>query len=161
METLINLLNDFSKKYPQLKNVNIEFVPYNNLYIARCLVDKIGDYINVKKGRIINVIPRKILLTNIVLNKKRENMLFIFIHECTHGITPQRERKVKNSYIRIDHSRQFYENFLELLSYAYELNYISYKFNSVEELMKRDNRNENVKNDLKLYDLHYCIYNKI
>ena len=154
METLINLLNDFSKKYPQLKNVNIELVPYNNLYIARCLVDKIGDYINVKKGRIINVIPRKILLTNIVLNKKRENMLFIFIHECTHGITPQRERKVKNSYIRIDHSRQFYENFLELLSYAYELNYISYKFNSVEELMKRDNRKENVKNDLKLYDLH-------
>ena len=154
METLVNLLNDFSKKYPQLKNVNIELVPYNNLYIARCLVDKIGDYINVKKGRIINVIPRKILLTNIVLNKKRENMLFIFIHECTHGITPQRERKVKNSYIRIDHSRQFYENFLELLSYAYELNYISYKFNSVEELMKRDNRKENVKNDLKLYDLH-------
>ena len=154
METLVNLLNDFSKKYPQLKNVNIELVPYNNLYIARCLVDKIGNYINVKKGRIINVIPRKILLTNIVLNKKRENMLFIFIHECTHGITPQRERKVKNSYIRIDHSRQFYENFLELLSYAYELNYISYKFNSVEELMKRDNRKENVKNDLKLYDLH-------
>ena len=154
METLINLLNDFSKKYPQLKNVNIELVPYNNLYIARCLVDKIGDYINVKKGRIINVIPRKILLTEMVMNKNRENMLFIFIHECTHGITPQRERKVKNSYIRIDHSRQFYENFLELLSYAYELNYISYKFNSVEELMKRDNRKENVKNDLKLYDLH-------
>ena len=154
METLINLLNDFSKKYPQLKNVNIERIPYNNLYIARCLVDKIGNYINVKKGRIINVIPRKILLTDIVLNKKRENMLFIFIHECTHGITPQRERKVKNSYIRIDHSRQFYENFLELLSYAYELNYISYKFNSVEELMRRDNRQENVKNDLKLYDLH-------
>ena len=154
METLINLLNEFSKKYPQLKNVSIEHIPYNNLYIARCLVDKIGDYINVKKGRIINVIPRKILLTDIVLNKKRENMLFIFIHECTHGITPQRERKVKNSYIRIDHSRQFYENFLELLNYAYELNYISYKFNSVEELMKRDNRKENAKNDLKLYDLH-------
>lgn len=154
METLINLLNEFSKKYPQLKNVSIERIPYNNLYIARCLVDKIGDYINVKKGRIINVIPRKILLTDIVLNKKRENMLFIFIHECTHGITPQRERKVKNSYIRIDHSRQFYENFLELLTYAYELKYISYKLNSVEELMKRDNRKENAKNDLKLYDLH-------
>ena len=154
METLLNLLNDFSKKYPLLKNVNIELVPYNNLYIARCLVDKIGDYINVKKGRIINVIPRKILLTEMVMNKNRENMLFIFIHECTHGITPQRERKVKNSYIRIDHSRQFYENFLELLSYAYELNYISYKFNNIEELMKRDNRQENVKNDLKLYNLH-------
>ena len=68
METLINLLNEFSKKYPQLKNVSIERIPYNNLYIARCLVDKIGDYINVKKGRIINVIPRKILLTDIVFH---------------------------------------------------------------------------------------------
>lgn len=154
MDLVVDLLKEFSKKYPLLKNVSIEHIPYNNLYIARCLVDKIGDYINVKKGRIIDVMPRKILLTDIVLNKKRDDMLFIFIHECTHAITPQRERKVKNNYIRIDHSRQFYENFLELISYAHELNYISYKFNSVEELMKRDNRKENFKNDLKIYNLH-------
>lgn len=154
MEKVNNLLKEFSKKHPQLKNVKIEVIPYNNLYIARCLVDKVGDYIDVKKGRIINVIPKTIFLTDIVLNKKSDDMIFIFIHECTHGITPQRERKVKNSYIRIDHSRQFYENFLELLSYAYDLNYISYKYNTVEELMKRDNRRENIKNDLKLYNLH-------
>ena len=154
MEKIISLLKEFSKKYPQLKNVNIELIPYNNLYIARCLVDKVGNYIEVKKGRIINVIPKKILLTDIVMNKKSDDMIFIFIHECTHGITPQRERRVKNNYIRIDHSRQFYENFLELLSYAYDLKYISYKYNTVEELMKRDNRQENSKNDLKLYNLH-------
>ena len=154
MEKLNNLLNDFSNKYPQLKDVQIEIIPYNNLYIARCLVDKVGNYIPVKKGRILNVIPRKILLTNIVINKKPDDMIFIFIHECTHGITPQRERKVKNNYIRIDHSRQFYENFLDLLSFAYELKYISYKYNNIEELMKRDNRKENIKNDLKLYNLH-------
>ena len=154
MEKVNNLLKEFSKKYPQLQNVKIELIPYNNLYIARCLVDKVGNYINVKKGRVINVIPKTILLTDIVMNKKSDDMIFIFIHECTHGITPQRERKVKNNYIRIDHSRQFYENFLELLSYAYDLNYISYKYDTVEELMKRDNRRENIKNDLKLYNLH-------
>ena len=153
MERLRSLLNEFSKKYPQLKNVQVEIVPYNNLYIARCLVDKVGNYIHVKKGRILNVIPKKILLTNVVLNKKYDDMIFIFIHECAHGITPQRERKVKNAYIRIDHSRQFYENFLELLLFAYELKYISYKYDNIEELMKRDNRNENAKNDLRLYKL--------
>ena len=94
------------------------------------------------------------MLTNIVLNKKHDDMVFIFLHECTHGITPQRERKVKNTYIRIDHSRQFYENFLDLLTFAHELKYISYKYDNIEELMKRDNRNENAKNDLRLYKLH-------
>jgi len=38
MEKLNNLLNDFSSKYPQLKNIQIEIIPYNNLYIAICLV---------------------------------------------------------------------------------------------------------------------------
>ena len=54
MDKLINLLAIFSKYYPDLKNVNVEITKYNNLYIARCLVDKVGDYINVKKGRILN-----------------------------------------------------------------------------------------------------------
>ena len=153
MDILKELLTEFSKKYPELKNVNIEIIPYNNLYIARCLVDVVGNYIPIKKGRILNIIPRKILLTNIVLNKKTEDMIFIFIHECTHGITPHMERKVKNKYIRIDHSRQFYENFLDLLLFAYELKYISHKYNSIDELMKRDNRNENMKNDFKLYQI--------
>ena len=153
MEKLQKILHDLSTKYPELRQVKLEIVPYNNLYIARCLVDKDGDYIEVKKGRIINVIPRKIMLTNIVLNKKYDDMVFIFIHECTHGITPQRERKVKNNYIRIDHSRQFYENFMDLLSYAYELKHISYKFDNIEDLMRRDNRKENSKNDMKLYKL--------
>lgn len=64
--------------------------------------------------------------------------------------TTNREKSKKNNYIRIDHSRQFYNNCLNLLLFAYELKYISYKFNNVKDLMKHDNRNENVKNDLKL-----------
>ena len=62
MDKLIKLLTVFSKYYPNLKNIELEIVEYNNLYIARCLVDKVGDYINVKKGRILNIIPKKIIM---------------------------------------------------------------------------------------------------
>ena len=153
MNKLINLLTVFSKYYPNLENIELEIVKYNNLYIARCLVDKVGDYINVKKGRILNIIPKKIIMTDVVMKKKDEELLFIFIHECTHAITPHRERKVKNKFIRIDHSRDFYENFLKLLNIAYNNKVIYQKFNNIEELMQKDKRNENVNNDLKLYEL--------
>ena len=153
MDKLIKLLTVFSKYYPNLKNIELETVQYNNLYIARCLVDKVGDYINVKKGRILNIIPKKIIMTDVVMEKKDEELLFIFIHECTHAITPHRERKVKNKFIRIDHSREFYENFLKLLNIAYNNKIIYQKFNNIEELMQKDKRKENVNNDLKLYEL--------
>lgn len=151
MEKINKLKIDFSKKYPCLKNIEIETSCYNNLYIAICIVDKIGDYKLIKKGRIRNVIPRKIILTDVLLKKKEDEILFIFIHECTHAITPQLERKVKNEYIRIDHSRLFYENFLELLNLAYELKYINYTFSNIKDLMIKDNRNENIKNDFKIH----------
>jgi len=151
MEKINKLIIDFSKKYPFLKNIEIETCSYNNLYIARCLVDKSGDYILIKKGRIRNVIPKKIILTEAVLNKNEDDILFIFIHECTHAITPHFERKVKNEYVRIDHSRLFYDNFLELLNLAYQLKYINYRFSNIKDLMIKDNRNENIKNDFKIY----------
>jgi hypothetical protein len=151
MDKLRKLLQEFSKQYPLLKDIVIEITQYNHLYIAMCLVDKVGDFIPVKKGRIRNVVPTKIILSDVAIQKKEDDLLFLFIHECTHGITPQRERKVKNGYIRIDHSRHFYENFLQLLSIAYHSNYISYNYTNIDEIMKRDNRMENVKNDMKLY----------
>ena len=77
------------------------------------------------------------------MKKKENELLFIFIHECSHAITPHRERKVKNKFIRIDHSREFYENFLKLLNIAYNNKLINQKFNNIEELMKKDKRKEN------------------
>ena len=116
------------------------------------MVDKIGEYINVKKGRILNIIPKSIILTTAALEKEEKDLIFIFIHECTHCITPHREKKVKDSYIRIDHSRQFYENFFILIKIANKSKYFDQTFESIEELMKRDNRNENISNDLKIYE---------
>ena len=151
MEKINQLKLEFSKIYPCFKHVDIETCSYNNLYIARCVGDITGDYKIIKKGRIINILPKKIILSDVALKKKDEDLLFIFIHECTHAITPRVERKVKNEYVRIDHSRLFYEKFLELLNVAYNLKYINYTFSNIKELMIRDNRNENMKNDYKIY----------
>ena len=152
MEKINKLLMVFSETYPLLKDVVIETEEYSNLYVAKCMVDKVGEYINVKKGRILNIIPKSIILTTAALEKEEKDLIFIFIHECTHCITPHREKKVKDSYIRIDHSRQFYENFFILIKIANKSKYFDQTFESIEELMKRDNRKENISNDLKIYE---------
>lgn len=152
MEKINKLLLVFSETYPLLKDVVIETEEYSNLYVAKCMVDKVGEYINVKKGRILNIIPKSIILTTAALEKEEKDLIFIFIHECTHCITPHREKKVKDSYIRIDHSRQFYENFFILIKIANKSKYFDQTFESIEELMKRDNRKENISNDLKIYE---------
>ena len=51
MEELEQLLLVFSKTYPQLQNINIEVSPNDTTFVARCLVDIVGDFIQVKKGR--------------------------------------------------------------------------------------------------------------
>ena len=90
-------------------------------------------------------------MTDIAMNKKENELLFIFIHECSHGITPHIERKVKKEYIRIDHSRQFYISFFKLLQIAYDNKLIDYMPKDIKELMKKDNRKDNITNDFKLY----------
>ena len=151
MEQLEQLLLVFSKTYPQLQNVNIEVSPNDTTFVARCLVDIVGDFIQVKKGRIRPVAPQKILITQEAFLKDPQELLFIFIHECTHGITPQRERKVKNNYVRIDHSRDFYNHFLELLKIAETHQFLNRSYKSVEEIMKKDNRKENMDSDLQRF----------
>ena len=151
MEQLKLLLKIFSKTYPQLKNVDIEVSPNDTTFVARCLVDTTGDFIMVKKGRIRSIVPRKILMTECAFLKDFQELLFIFIHECTHGITSQRERKVKKKYVRIDHSREFYNNFFELLKIAKDHKFLHQSFNTVEEIMKKDNQKENMSSDLKRF----------
>lgn len=145
------LLKIFSKTYPQLENVEIEVSPDNSTFVAQCLVEVVGKFIQVKKGRIRLVVPKRILITECAFFKDSQELLFIFIHECTHGITPQRERKVKNNYIPLNHSRDFYNNFLKLLKIAEDNKFLSQSFNSVEEIMKKDNQKENIKSDLERF----------
>ena len=155
MESIHRLLNIFSNKFPILNNISIDIIPFNNLYVARCIVDTIGDFVPVKKGRIQHVTPTKIILTKRVFDLSLEKILIIFTHECAHAITPRRERKVKNQFIRIDHSRQFYENFFLLIKIANNNNIIHTTFDNVEQLMNFDNRKDNVTNDYRLYKKHF------
>lgn len=151
MEQLEQLLQVFSKTYPQLQNVSLEVSPNDTTFVARCLVEIDGDFIQVKKGRIRPVVPRKIIITQEAFQKDPQDLLFIFIHECTHGITPQRERKVKNTYVGIDHSRDFYNHFFELLKIAESHQFLNQSYTSVEEIMKKDNRKENMDSDLRRF----------
>lgn len=152
MKKLNALLKIFISYYPQLNNVKIENVKYNTNYIARCIADPVGDNISKKKKeRIINVLPKKILITDVAMKKKEHDLIFLFIHECAHGITPRLEKLYKNKFIRTDHSRYFYDNFFNLTQIAHQHKYLDHKFSTVEELMLKDNRNENIKNDRKLY----------
>lgn len=151
MEYLRKILNLFIKFYPQFLDVQINIIPYNNLYVAKCMVKKNGDYFIYKKNRLLNIIPTEIILTQKAIEEKEDKLYFIFIHECAHGITPQVERKVKNKYVRIDHSRQFYNNFFNLLEIAFEHKLTKYKPKNIKELMQKDNRKENIKNDYKIH----------
>lgn len=82
----------------------------------------------------------------ITLLENDKNIMFTFFHEVTHAITPYYERKVKNSWIRMDHSDKFYKNFMDIMKYAYEKKYILRTY-TLTELKRRDNYKENVKSD--------------
>ena len=151
MEHLEKILSLFTQSYSQFKDVKITQIPFNNLYIARCNADKDGDYYIIKKNRLINVIPTEIILTDKAMKLSIDKLTFVFIHECSHGITPHVERKVKNKYVRIDHSRLFYNNFYILLKLAYTNNLSTYLPKNIKELMNKDNRKENIQNDYKIY----------
>ena len=49
MDKINKLLLVFSETYPLLKNVTIETEAYTNIFVAMCLVDRVGEYISVKK----------------------------------------------------------------------------------------------------------------
>jgi len=151
MDHLKEILSLFTQYYPQLQDVKITQIPFNNLYIARCNADKDGDYYIIKKNRLINVIPTEIILTDKAMKLSIDKLTFVFIHECTHGITPHVERKVKKKYIRIDHSRLFYDNFYKLLKLAHTNNLSTYLPKNIKELMRKDNRKDNIQNDYKIY----------
>ena len=40
MDHLHKILNIFTKFYPQFQDVQINVIPYNNLYVAKCMVKK-------------------------------------------------------------------------------------------------------------------------
>jgi len=128
MEKITALLAIFSKTYPQLKEIEIEVIPYNNLFVARCLVDKIGEYIPVKKGRIHNIIPKKIILTTNAMEKQEQELLdkeqdekdkqnlLLIKSKATMIYKENIEKNIIDYIIQNNNDNLKYENWLKLFS---------------------------------------------
>ena len=136
-----------------IRGIEIKRIPSTTKYVARCLVDVVGKPYFTKQYRLRNVKPHTILLTENFFTLGESKMTFIFIHECTHAITPRVEKKCKSKYIRMDHSRLFYENFYNLLCYAKKKTIITKSYDSIKDVMNADNYKDNIRNDRKLYKL--------
>lgn len=150
LETLNNITRELSINYPVLKNVKIKIVQNNGIFIGKCDSVPYGEYMYIGKMRYKNSIT-----SCITLLETDKNIMFTFFHEITHAITPYYERKVKNNWIRMDHSDKFYKNFMDIMKYAYEKKYINKTYN-LSELKKRDNYKENVKSDRQRFNSNKC-----
>lgn len=141
LSLLTNIINEYSKTHPELSGVEIKIAKGNDTFIGYCHSEPYGEYVRVGKMRYKRVITSRITLT-----ENDPNMLFTFFHEMTHAITPQYERKVKNNWIRMDHSDKFYKNFYEVMQTAYQKKIICKEY-TLSELKRRDGCQENIRSD--------------
>lgn len=80
---------------------------------------------------------RQVVSEYIQLEENEKDIIFTLLHEISHAITPYFERKVKDKWIIVDHSDKFYDNFLTVLTIAFEKNIINKKYD-LKSLKIRD-----------------------
>lgn len=141
IEYFENILKQFSKIYEELKDVKIKFQSHD-LFKGYCNSIPIGEYEHIGKMRY-----KQKKTISITINPDLPDKLFVFLHEMTHAITPYYERKVKNEWIRLDHSDKFYTNFHKVMEIAFKLNIVDNVYD-MKELKRRDESSENIKSDL-------------
>jgi len=116
------ILNEFKKIYPELSLVKIKYFSHDN-FIGCCETTKYGDFTYEGKFRYQLIIPKIIKLKT-----QDEAIIFTLLHEIAHAITPYYERKIKNEWIRLDHSDKFYKNFHKIMLDAYEMKIVDKQF---------------------------------
>ena len=138
------MIKEFSLVYPELKDVKLKIIK-NDDYIGACNSVYYGEFFYIGKMRY------KMQKTDsIFLTENDKNIMLSFLHEIAHAITPYYERKVKNIWIRMDHSDKFYKNFFDIVSLAYQKKFIT-KMISMSELKKQDEYKRNILNDRVKY----------
>jgi hypothetical protein len=142
-----NILNIFSNKYPSLKNVGIKTNLSNKSFQGLCNSVTVGDFTYFKKIRCKNVLAHSITID---ITQSKNSALFTFLHEMCHAVTPYCERKVKNQWIRFDHSHLFYNNFLIITNIAFSLNIIDRPY-TLKELKQKDEMKTQYKSDMKRF----------
>lgn len=135
-----NIIKNLEKIFVEFKDVKIKFKS-NELFYGMCIGESYGEYYYIGKMRY-----RLTRIKSIILNPNKPNILFTFLHECSHVITPNYERKVKNQWIRLDHSDKFYINFNKIIKIANDLKIINLNC-TIKELKKLDDSNANIKSD--------------
>ena len=139
-----NIIKNLEKIFIEFKDVEIKFKS-NKYFCGMCVANTYGEYYYIGKMRY------KLTKTkSIILNQDAPNIMFTFLHECTHVITPEYERKVKDKWIRLDHSDKFYTNFMKIIQIANQLKIIELNC-TIKELKKLDDSNANIKSDLSRF----------
>jgi hypothetical protein len=132
------------KDFQSLRGITVEIIDSDEKFDGRCELSVVGEYYFEGKMRLLNIKVHKIFLT-----RTDRDIMHTFLHELSHAMTPYCERKVKNEWIRIDHSHYFYENFLRMtqLSHSYGL---TPKEFTLQELKRKDDYKLNLRNDFTL-----------
>lgn len=137
IERLTDILAVYQRIYPQLKDITIRIatVKEDTTCTGKCIMDLDleDDFEYVGKMRQKRAIPRCIIIT------ASNDMVFTLLHEITHAITPYTERKVKNTWVIIDHSDKFYGNFLLVMDIAARYGFTGKKY-ELKSLKLRDAR---------------------
>lgn len=139
------LLAVFAKHFEELSGVAVRMNLHDERYQGICNCQPVGEYDYEKKMR-----SRRQVTTEIRLSPRNPTILFTFLHELTHAITPCYERKVKSRWVQLDHSDKFYHRFLQVMRIAREKHIVHYEL-TFKELMRKDDATKNFRSDLAKY----------
>jgi Zn-dependent peptidase ImmA (M78 family) len=142
-----NILRAFSKIYAQLENVKLKTELSHDSFQGYCVSEEVGEFTYAGKMRMKNTITQYIAIDT---TNDPANVLFTFLHEMAHAITPYCERKVKNTWVRLDHSDRFYKNFFDIMEIAFAKGFVNIPY-TMRELKKKDEMDQQYKSDMKRF----------
>ena len=114
-DTGYKIIKLYSNAYPQLKNIKLDVIVGDKKYAGLCHSELIGEFVLCGKFRYKNIKASKI-----TISKNDPDWMFTLLHEICHVITPYYERKIKNKWIKLDHSHKFYNNLCVIFDFAYK-----------------------------------------
>ena len=122
----------------------------NDDFQGYCDSTQVGDFYFVGKMRCKDIVVNSIGININGNNSDIKSLIFTFLHEISHALTPYCERKVKGDWVRLDHCDQFYKNFMDIIEIAYVRGFI-HKLYTLSELRRKDETKLQYKSDMKRF----------
>lgn len=144
-----DILNKYSKIYRELDNVKVKArdMSHSN-FQGYCYSHPVGEFTIEGKIRYKRVVTDYIILD--ISNPDKAQIMFTFLHEMSHAITPYCERKVKNQWIRLDHSHKFYESFRQIMEIAFAQGIVDKQY-TISDLKRKDEMKLQYNSDMKQF----------